>query len=111
MLSKLWKSSCQRNVRRRAFDQFERFRKDARGGVMVYTAFAFPMLLGVTGLSLDVNTWYMEKRITQAAADAAALSGALSIHRLADDSDLTAAATEGASANGYDSSDARPLGC
>ncbi len=44
MLSKLWKSSWPRNVRRRAFDQFERFRKDARGGVMVYTAFALPIL-------------------------------------------------------------------
>lgn len=82
-----------------------RFWQDKSGGVMVYTALALPMLLGVTGLSVDVSAWYMSKRITQAAADAAALSGALSLHRLEDDSGLTTAATEGASANGYDSSD------
>lgn len=82
-----------------------RFWGDKSGGVMVYTAFALPVLLGVTGLSVDVSIWYMDKRISQAAADGAALGGALSIHRLGDDSGLTAAATEGATANGYSSSD------
>ncbi len=83
MLSKLWKLSCPRSARR-AFDLrfLKRFGKDAHGGVLVYTALALPILLGVAGLSVDVGFWYAAKRVTQASADAGALAAALEVMRL-----------------------------
>jgi Flp pilus assembly protein TadG len=59
MLSKLWKSSRPRTARRRAFDFrfLERFRKDTCGGVLIYTAFMIPVILGVSGLSVDGSLW------------------------------------------------------
>ncbi len=60
--------------RRRDFDSqlFERFRKDASGGVLIYVGFILSIILGVTGLSVDVSYWYILKRSTQAAAYIAA---------------------------------------
>ena len=83
MLSKLWNSSRPRSARR-AFDLrfLQRFGKDTHGGVLVYTAFMLPVLLGISGLSVDAGTWYASKRVAQAAADAGALAAALEVMRL-----------------------------
>ena len=112
MMSKLWKSSRPRNARRRAFDFrfLERFRKDTCGGVLIYSAFMIPVILGVSGLSVDVGAWYANKRVAQAAADAGALAGALEVMRTNQDensysiseTEVTVIATDGASDNGYD---------
>ncbi len=112
MMSKLWKSSRPRNARRRAFDFgfLERFRKDTCGAVLIYSAFMIPIILGVSGLSVDVGSWYANKRVAQAAADAGALAGALEILRVnqaRDGSDITESeikviAIQIASLNGYD---------
>ncbi len=79
MLSKLRRSSRPRNARCRALDfqLFARFRKDTSGAVLIYSAFILSIILGVTGLSVDVSYWYSLKRSTQAAADVAALTGRL----------------------------------
>ncbi len=112
MLSKLRRSSRLRNAPRRAFDFrfFARFRKDTRGGVLIYTAFILPIILGVAGMSVDMGTWYASKRVAQAAADSGALAGALEVMRINQDPsepDITEAeiaviATAIASDNGYD---------
>jgi uncharacterized membrane protein len=69
-----------------------------------------PVILGVSGLSVDVGSWYANKRVAQAAADAGAIGGALEILRVnqaRDGSDITEAeiqtiAIQIASLNGYD---------
>ncbi len=36
-------------------EQTIRFGRDRSGGVLIYTAFALPLLLGVAGLAVDVS--------------------------------------------------------
>jgi putative Flp pilus-assembly TadE/G-like protein len=50
--------------------------KDSRGQAMVLTVVFLTVLLGAAALSLDVGSWYHQKRQLQAKADAAALAGA-----------------------------------
>ena len=84
--------------------------KDKTGGVLIYSAFALPIILGVAGMSVDMGTWYASKRVAQAAADSGALAGALEVMRVNQDPsepDLTefeiqVIATAIASDNGYD---------
>ena len=52
---------------------------DRSGGVLIYTAIVAPTLLGFTGLSVDVGLWQANKRVVQAAADAAAIAGVLNV--------------------------------
>jgi Putative Flp pilus-assembly TadE/G-like len=116
MTSKLAMTSRRTNARRRVFDRnkfLRHFVRDTHGGVLVYTAFALPILLGVCGLSVDASTWYAAKRVSQAAADAGALAAALEVVRLekadenyvASESELKAVATAAAGENGYDAGD------
>ena len=115
MLSKLWRTSRPRNARCRVFDFrfLERFYRDRSGAVLIYMAFMLPVVLGVSGLSVDVGLWYANKRVAQAAADAGAVAGALEIMRLNQDPDqpditeaeIQAIATAIASDNGYHSSE------
>ncbi len=87
-----------------------RFYRDKSGAVLIYSAFMIPVILGVAGLSVDVSSWYANKRVAQAAADAGAIGGALEILRInqaRDGSDITEAeikaiAIQIASLNGYD---------
>ncbi len=90
--------------RRRDFDSqlFERFRKDASGGVLIYFGFILSIILGVTGLSVDVSYWYILKRSRQAAAYIAALTGILDVNRGGDDSQVTSTAEMAAAENGFD---------
>lgn len=84
MMSKLLNQGRLRMPRRRAFDLrlLQRFGEDNHGGVLVYTALALPILLGISGLSVDVGTWCASKRVAQAAADSGALAAALEVMRL-----------------------------
>jgi hypothetical protein len=81
------------------------FWKETSGGVLIYTAFALPMLLAVAGLAVDLGLWYMNKRVTQATADSAAISSALEVMRLEDvgvyESDLLNIALASGGDNGY----------
>ena len=78
-----------------------RFCRESSGGVMAYIGLMLPVLLGITGLSVDVGLWYANKRAVQSMADAAALGGALEIRRMGDLSTLAPAAAEYATDNGY----------
>ena len=62
-------------------EAFARLWKDKRGGVMIYTAIALPVLLGVSGMSVDIGSWYADRRAAQVVADAGALAGAVEILR------------------------------
>jgi hypothetical protein len=82
-----------------------RFAKDETGGVLIYSAFAVSILLGVAGLAVDVAAWQAHKRAIQTTADAAAFAGAhelVRVHDKTDRDDRATAATElAATMNGY----------
>lgn len=50
--------------------------RDRRGNVLVMTALALPVLVGMTGLALEGANWYQVKRAMQNAADTAAVAAA-----------------------------------
>lgn len=76
--------------------------RDEAGSILVYVAFATPILIGLTGLSIDVATWRAHHQLLQSAADSAAIAGALEIQRSQADSQLVIdAATLDATTNGY----------
>jgi hypothetical protein len=87
-----------------------RFYRDKSGAVLIYSAFMIPVILGVSGLSVDVGSWYANKRVAQAAADAGAIGASLEILRVNQsrdgsditESEVTAIATKLAAVNGYD---------
>ncbi len=111
MLSKLRRSSRPRNARCRAFDFgfLARFRKDTCGGVLIYTAFMLPVILGVSGLAVDTSLWYGNKRGLQAMADVAALSAALEMTRINDETLAKTAAKADAVSNGLDEAEGDTL--
>ncbi len=55
--------------------------KDDSGGVLIYTAFAAVVMLGMVGLAVDLGFWYHNKRDMQSAADAAAMAAVLELAR------------------------------
>jgi Flp pilus assembly protein TadG len=55
----------------------------AKAGVALIVALTAPMLLGITGLSVDIGYWYQQQTQLQTAADAAALAAAQNDQRLA----------------------------
>jgi Flp pilus assembly protein TadG len=79
-----------------------RLARDTRGIVLVLIALMLPVLVGLTGLGVETGLWYAIKRQNQAAADEAALSGAMEV--AAAKSDVTAQANCTAWRNGFDSS-------
>lgn len=77
-----------------------RLARDTRGIVLVLVALLLPVLVGLTGLGVETGLWYAVKRQNQAAADEAALSGAMEV--AAAKSDVTAQANCTAWRNGFD---------
>ena len=75
--------------------------RDVAGGVLIYTAFAAPVMIGFTGLAVDGGVWYAEKRGVQSIADAAAVAGALELRRSGAGA-VQQAAVADAATNGYD---------
>ncbi len=53
-----------------------------RAGIAMMFALSMPMLLVVTGLSVDVGYWYQNQTALQSAADAAAMAAAMNDSRL-----------------------------
>jgi uncharacterized membrane protein len=80
--------------------------RDTRGIVLVLVALLLPVLVGLTGLGVETGLWYAIKRQNQAAADEAALSGAMEIAAAA--ADVTTQALCTARRNGFGSSVAFP---
>ena len=58
-----------------------RKRHGESGQTMIMVALLLPVMMGVSGLALDVGTLYSHKRSMQSAADAAALAGAFEVNR------------------------------
>jgi Flp pilus assembly protein TadG len=52
------------------------FASDRSGSVAVMAALAMPVLIGVTGLGVEVSYWYLTQRSMQNAADSAAIAAA-----------------------------------
>jgi hypothetical protein len=77
------------------------FAKDSSGTVLMYTAAALAILLGMGGLAIDLGYWYWSQRDMQSAADSAAMSAALEIARGATPAEIEARARDSATLNGY----------
>ncbi|HYH21427.1 MAG TPA: pilus assembly protein TadG-related protein [Azospirillum sp.] len=58
-----------------------RLGRDESGAVLVIIALAMTAILGLLSVTVEVGTWYAERRSLQTAADAAAVAGALEIAR------------------------------
>jgi len=80
-----------------------RFLKARDGGTMTITAVMMPVILGFSGVGLDMTHWYMQKREVQSLVDMTAVEG---VHTATyySDNELKAFMTVFASANGYDAS-------
>ena len=113
MLARLWKESRSRKACRSAFglQLFEPFQKDTSSGVLDYTALVLVVLLGVAGLSADAGSWYANKRVAQASADAGAVAANLDVMRsmMAGETNVSygvlhQVASASADENGYDAS-------
>lgn len=72
-----------------------------RGNIPVATALLLPVLIGFAGLAGDSGNLYLVKRRMQTAADAGAVSGALELQRQASVAEITAAAKQDATLNGF----------
>ena len=77
------------------------FARDRAGSVLVYAAFAAPVIVGLAGLSADVSTWHLHARLVQSAADSAAIAAALEIMRTGDEQAILDAGALDATTNGY----------
>ncbi len=82
----------------------QRFRalfRERRGAVLIYTALAAPVFIGMVGLSVDVAGWQAQKRQLQSIADAAAIAGSLERIRSGTQASVEPAAIIDAITNGY----------
>lgn len=75
--------------------------RENRGAVLIYTALATPVFIGMVGLSVDVAGWQAQKRQLQTIADAAAIGGALERIRSGTVAAVEPAALIDAEINGY----------
>lgn len=89
----------------------KRLRRDRRGATAVAFGLLLPAVVGFAGLGVETGLWYAIKRDNQSAADAGALSGALTIAAgwnqngagsAVDPSSVTAMATRAVVQNGFD---------
>ncbi len=78
--------------------------RDSSGAVLIYTALATPVFIGMVGLSVDVAGWQAQKRQLQSIADAAAIAGALERIRSGTVASVKPAALIDAKTNGYNAS-------
>lgn len=59
-----------------AYLRVRAIREDQRGNIAIATALAMPVLIGGTGLGVEVGYWYFQKQAMQSAADSAAVAAA-----------------------------------
>lgn len=79
---------------------------DVTGAVMAMTAVMFMVIVGFTGLAIDVGDWYATKGSMQNAADAAAISAGIELGASGAGGDqVTIAARQAAAGNGFDPND------
>lgn len=79
------------------------FRTSQRGNVAVLAGLALPILIGFTGLAVEVNYWYLEKRKMQEAVDSAAIAAAYEYRNNASVSnpDMATAASNAVTKSGF----------
>src|SRR5438105_3950994 len=85
---------------RRAGARLASFAADPAGGIATVFALAAPMMIGLTGLSIDVGLWYQQDARIQLAADAAAIAGARELG-VGQSGKIAAAAQTSAGLNGF----------
>jgi Flp pilus assembly protein TadG len=73
------------------FRRFSRFIAQRRAASAVIVALLMPILLGASGLSIDVGYWFQQQETLQSATDAAALAAATAASKYGD---TTASAVE-----------------
>ena len=78
------------------------FARSEGGNVAVIFAVVLPMLVGGAGLGVETTYWYLARVNMQAAADAAAYSGAMDKRTGAAAASVIATATNTAAASGFD---------
>jgi Flp pilus assembly protein TadG len=78
-----------------------RLGRDKRGVAAVLTALAATSLLGAAGLAIEVGGWYLLRRNMQAAADAAAMAGAVNLDASGSATTAEAAARSVTTLNGF----------
>ncbi len=71
-----------------------RFAADRSGAAIAYVAVMAPVLAGLAGLAVDTGMWYAQSRHAQAAADSAAVAGALEVLRSDSNHSMVVAAAE-----------------
>ncbi|PHS74865.1 MAG: hypothetical protein COB59_11880 [Rhodospirillaceae bacterium] len=77
------------------------FAKDTKGVVAIIWGLLIPAIIGFVALGVEVGLWYSQQRDYQTAADAAALAAAYTLSDGGSVSNISAAATEEASNNGF----------
>lgn len=79
------------------------FVRGRSGAAAIYIAMMAPVLVGLAGLAADTGLWYVQSRHVQAAADSAAVAGALEVLRSnSEQSKVVAAVYDDLAAYGYD---------
>lgn len=78
-----------------------RFTGDEKGVTLVYVAISLPVILGFAGIGIDIAVWNLDKRESQAMADAVAMSAGVSVLRTGNYATINAAGLAGAVENGY----------
>lgn len=80
------------------------FRRSDSGNIATLFALMLPVMIGFTGLGAEAGYWYYKNRQLQAAADVAAYSGAIELHRGSTRAAVENAAKAAAQSNGFDPS-------
>jgi putative Flp pilus-assembly TadE/G-like protein len=81
-----------------------RWWRSRSGNIAIISAICLPALVGFCGMAADTGYWFYQSRQLQAAADIAAFDGAVVISQNGNSSAINAAATSGATGNGWVSS-------
>jgi hypothetical protein len=74
---------------------------DEQGVTLVYVAISLPVILGFAGLGVDIAVWNLDKRESQAMADAAAMAAGISVMRSGTFTTIKSTALTGATDNGF----------
>ncbi len=99
-----WKNKCKFCSRLLKRSGVSRLRRDS-GVVAVVFALLLPVLIGATGLVLDLGFAFHHKRSMQTATDAAAVAGAVAIIRQEEAGTLNSMILSDAGRNGFDGSE------
>ena len=81
--------------------QKSHFASDQRGVSAMTFGILAPLLVGVSGLGIDVTNWQLTKHNLQTTADVAAIAGAMTLANGGDQADINAAVIQELQRNGF----------